>query len=183
MKEILNSNGIILIDSHMYFTPDERKKLKEMYEAQSMEIFFLEQRSIKNSIFDGIEIILNNNLFNMLVGGLLMPAAYELIKNSLTLFVKNFKKGNIKFLDACKKPEPVNTVIKIKLDRGEIIAPIDQELSPEEMEEYIDALITAWKIANKTTGSKHQYFIIDKVSDGGLEILLLPDYLKKHNKN
>jgi hypothetical protein len=147
-----------------------------------MEIFFIEQRGINNSIFDGIEIILNNNLFNMLVGGVLMPAAYDILKNSLVVIVKKIKNSNVKFLRANKDPEPINAVIKIKTDVGEIIASIDQELTPEEVEKYIEALIMAHKIASNTLDNKNQYFIVDKTSDGELEVLLLSEYLKKHNK-
>ena len=57
----------------MFFTPEEKTEMKQSFEENNIEIFFLEQRAIQNSIFDGIEIILNNNLFNMLVGGVLMP--------------------------------------------------------------------------------------------------------------
>jgi hypothetical protein len=166
----------------MCFTPEERKKLEESFEKNDMEIFFIEQRGINNSIFDGIEIILNNNLFNMLVGGVLMPAAYDILKNSLVVIVKKIKNSNVKFLRANKDPEPINAVIKIKTDVGEIIASIDQELTPEEVEKYIEALIMAHKIASNTLDNKNQYFIVDKTSDGELEVLLLSEYLKKHNK-
>lgn len=182
MEEMLNSNGLILINSYMCFTPEERKKLEQSFEKNDMEIFFIEQRGINNSIFDGIEIILNNNLFNMLVGGVLMPAAYDVLKNSLVVIVKKIKNSNVKILRANKDPEPINAVIKIRTDVGEIIASIDQELSPEEVEKYIDALIMAHKIASNTLDNKNQYFIVDKVSDGNLEVLLLSEYLKKHNK-
>jgi hypothetical protein len=182
MEEMLNSNGLILINSYMCFTPEERKKLEESFEKNDMEIFFIEQRGINNSIFDGIEIILNNNLFNMLVGGVLMPAAYDILKNSLVVIVKKIKNSNVKFLRANKDPEPINAVIKIKTDVGEIIASIDQELTPEEVEKYIEALIMAHKIASNTLDNKNQYFIVDKTSDGELEVLLLSEYLKKHNK-
>lgn len=182
MEKMLNSNGMILINSYMCFTPEERKKLKQSFEKNDMEIFFIEQRGINNSIFDGIEIILNNNLFNMLVGGVLMPAAYDVLKNNLVDIIKKIKNSNVKFLRANKDPEPINAVIKIKTDVGEIIASIDQELSPEEVEKYIEALIMAHKIASNTLDNKNQYFIVDKASDGDLEVLLLSEYLKKHNK-
>lgn len=182
MEAMLNSNGVILINSYMCFTPEERKKLEQSFEKNDMEIFFIEQRGINNSIFDGIEIILNNNLFNMLVGGVLMPAAYDALKNSLAFIVKKIKNSSVKFLRANKDPEPINAVIKIKTDVGEIIASIDQELSLEEVEKYIEALIMAHKIASNTLDNKNQYFIVDKTSDGELEVLLLSEYLKKHNK-
>ncbi|EGO9350421.1 hypothetical protein DSM16_14450, partial [Enterococcus faecalis] len=150
MEKMLNSNGMILINSYMFFTPEERTELKQNFEENNIELFFLEERGIKNSIFDGIEIILNNNLFNMLVGGVLMPAAYDVLKNSLVIIVKKIRNSNVKLLRANKDPEPVNAVIKVKTDAGEIIASIDQELSSEEVEKYIDALIMAHKIANNT---------------------------------
>jgi hypothetical protein len=40
----------------------------------------------------------------------------------------------------------------------------------------------AHKIASNTLDNKNQYFIVDKTSDGELEVLLLSEYLKKHNK-
>ncbi len=88
MEKILNSNRLVLMNGNMFLTPEERTKMKQSFEENNMEIFFLEQRGIKNSIFDGIEIILNNNLFNMLVGGVLMPAAYDVLKNSLVIIIK-----------------------------------------------------------------------------------------------
>ncbi|WP_270285542.1 hypothetical protein [Enterococcus faecalis] len=182
MEKMLNSNGMILINSYMFFTPEERTELKQNFEENNIELFFLEERGIKNSIFDGIEIILNNNLFNMLVGGVLMPTAYDVLKNSLVIIVKKIRNSNVKLLRANKDPEPVNAVIKVKTDAGEIIASIDQELSSEEVEKYIDALIMAHKIANNTPDNKNQYFIVDKASDGALEVLLLSEYLKRHNK-
>ena len=73
MEKILNSNGLVLMNGDMFFTPEEKTEMKQSFEENNIEIFCLEQRAIQNSIFDGIEIILNNNLFNMLVGGVLMP--------------------------------------------------------------------------------------------------------------
>ena len=182
MDEILNSNGLILINSFIYFTPVERRELELKFEKNNMKIFFLEQRGIQNSIFEGIEIILNNNLFNMLVGGLLMPTAYDILKTSLVSIVKKINNGNGKTLRARKDDEPANAVIKIKTDAGEIIASINQELSTEEVEKYIQALVKAYVIANNTPNGKNQYFIVDKSSDDELEVLLLSDYLKKYNK-
>ncbi|MGX7410459.1 hypothetical protein ACWOE8_19660 [Enterococcus avium] len=182
MEKKSNYNRLILMNGDMFLTPEERTELKQSFEENNMEIFFLEQRGIKNSIFDGIEIILNNNLFNMLIGGVLMPAAYDVLKNSLVTIVKKIRKSNIKILRANKDPEPVNAVIKVKTDAGEIIASIDQELSPEEVEKYIEALIMAHKIANNTPDNKNQHFIVEKTSDGNLEVLPLMEYLKKHNK-
>lgn len=170
------------MNGNMFLTPEERTKMKQSFEENNMEIFFLEQRGIKNSIFDGIEIILNNNLFNMLVGGVLMPAAYDVLKNSLVIIIKKIRNSNIKLLRANKDPKPVNAVIKVKTDAGEIIASIDQELSPEEVEKYIEALIMAHKIANNIPDNKNQHFIVEKTSDGNLEVLILSEYLKKHNK-
>lgn len=182
MEKILNSNRLFLMNGDMFLTPEERTEMKQNFEENNMEIFFLEERGVRNSIFDGIEIILNNNLFNMLVGGVLMPAAYDVLKNSLVFLVKKIRNSNIKLLRANKDPEPVNAVIKVKADAGEIIASIDQELSPEEVEKYIEALIMAHKIANNTPNNKNQQFIVEKTSDGNLEVLLLLEYLKKHNK-
>lgn len=182
MEEILNSNGMILINGYMCFTLEDRKKLERSFEKNNMEIFFIDQRGINNSIFGGIEIILSNNLFSMLVGGLLMPAVYDVLKISLVDIKKKIKSSNVIFLRANKKPETINAVIKIKTDVGEIIASIDKELSPEEVEKYIEALIMAHKIATNTLDNKNKYFIVDKASDGDLEVLLLSNYLKKHNK-
>lgn len=182
MEKILNSNGLVLMNGGMFFTSKERTEMKQSFEENNMEIFFLEQRAIQNSIFDGIEIILNNNLFNMLVGGVLMPAAYDVLKNSLVIIVKKIRNSNIKLLRANKDSEPVNVIIKVRTDAGEIIASIDQELSPEEVEKYIEALIMAHKIANNIPDNKNQYFIVEKTSDGNLEVLILSEYLKKHNK-
>src|SRR5699024_11466522 len=110
MEKMLKSNGMILINSYMFFNTEERTELKQNFEENNIELFFLEERGIKNSIFDGIEIILNNNLFNMLVGGVLMPAAYDVLKNSLVIIVKKIRNSNVKLLRANKDPEPVNAV-------------------------------------------------------------------------
>lgn len=182
MEELLNSNGVILINSFIYFTSEEKKELEQKFEKNNMKIFYLEQRGIQNSIFEGMEIILNNNLFNMLVGGLLMPVAYDILKTSLVSIVNKIKNSNGKIVRAHRAAESVNAVIKIKMDAGKIIASIEQELSTEEVEKYIQAFVKAYEIANNTPNGKNQYFIVDKTSDNNLEILTLPDYLKKHNK-
>lgn len=182
MQKNLNSNEMILIDSHMYLTLEEREELNRSFKENNMELVFLEERAIKASIFDGIEIILTNNLFNMLVGGLLMPVAYDILKNSLVIIVKKIKNSDIKLLRAGKVPKPITACIKVKTDKGEIIASIDEELSPIEVEKYIEALIMAYKIANQTPDNKYESFIIDKTSNGDLEILQLSEYLKKHKK-
>ena len=46
----------------------------------------------------------------------------------------------------------------------------------------MQALIEAYKIADKPEGSTKQYCTIDINSDDTLEILTLMDYLKKHKK-
>lgn len=40
----------------------------------------------------------------------------------------------------------------------------------------------AHKIANNIPDNKNQHFIVEKTSDGNLEVLILSEYLKKHNK-
>ena len=116
MEELLNSNGVILINSFIYFTSEEKKELEQKFEKNNMKIFYLEQRGIQNSIFEGMEIILNNNLFNMLVGGLLMPVAYDILKTSLVSIVNKIKNSNGKIVRAHRAAESVNAVIKIKMD-------------------------------------------------------------------
>lgn len=40
----------------------------------------------------------------------------------------------------------------------------------------------AHKIANNIPDNKNQRFIVEKTSDGNLEVLNLSEYLKKHNR-
>lgn len=182
MDDNTSSNRIVVVSGSGCFKPKERKELEEALEENNLSLIFLEHRSIQGSVFDGIEIILNNNLFNMIVGGLIMPAAYDTLKTSLTLIIKKIKHSEIKILRANKKPEPANVVIKIKTDAGEIIASINRVLSETEIEKYMQALIEAYKIADSPEGSTKQYYIIDTNSDDTLEILTFMDYLKKHKK-
>ncbi|MFL2076090.1 hypothetical protein [Marinilactibacillus psychrotolerans] len=181
MREIENSTGLVLINSSIYFTAHERTEMKHKFKSNDMEIFFLEQRSIQNSFLDGLEIILNNNLFNIIAGGLIMPATYDLLKKSLVTIVKKIRSSNILILRANKDAKPTKAIIKVKTEIGEFIAPIDQEISEDKVEEYINAFVKGYKAA-KVSGNKNQYFIVDKSSDQTLEVLLLSDYLKKHNK-
>ncbi|MFL2101344.1 hypothetical protein [Desemzia sp. FAM 24101] len=181
MDDKLDRKGLIIINGSMCFTDIEREELQQVFELNNMNILFLEQRGIQNSIFDGIEIILNNNLFNLVAGGLLMPAAYDALKKGLVFVIKKIKYSNAKILRANKDLEQTNIVIKIKTDNGEIIASINRELSEKEVEEYIQAMIAASKII-KGTDKKDYYYIIDKNTDDSLEILSLSSYLKKHNK-
>lgn len=46
----------------------------------------------------------------MLVGGVLMPAAYDVLKNSLAFIVKKIKNSSVKFLRANKNSAPINAV-------------------------------------------------------------------------
>lgn len=182
MKKILSVSGLVLSDGDMYLSKEEKESITKDFKKNEMDIFFLENQGIKNSIFDGIEIMLNNNLFNMLVGGLLLPAAYDTLKNGLTFIIKKISNSNIMLLRANEKPEPIKIVIKIQTNVGYIMASIDQELSSDEVEKYINGLIEAYKIASSTSSSdrKNQYFIVDRKTDTELEILILSDYLKKH---
>ncbi|MBC2168669.1 hypothetical protein [Listeria booriae] len=179
--ELRDSATILVINGTRLFTQEERHKLDESLKKASIQLFMVEQRGIQNSIFNGIQVILSNELLGLLINGLLMPAAYDGLKQSLVFIIKKIRTGNFRIVTPNEINVP-NIVLKVNTSNGEIVASISKVISEEQIEKYIDSMIEAANAVNDDETNTGGYTILEECADGSIEILSLKSYLKKHNK-
>lgn len=177
MSNPYECKGIIIINGSMCFASNERGALIQNFRENNSELFFLEQRSMQNSIFDGIQIIINNEL----VMAIFASGVYDFLKFNLTYIIKKIRQSEINLWRKDKNMPPLKAVLKIQTSNGEIIASIDKELTESETQSYIEAMIKAYEIANNTT-NENPYYVIDEINSNELEILPLDKYLDKYKK-
>lgn len=137
-------NNIMLENISFLFSSEERDSIEKAFDEQEIGILFFEKRGIQNSIFDTAMIYINSNLTDLIIAGLLAPAAYDLLKNTI-LFVGRKISA---FVHRAKKDEPVIS-LKMKSGDAEIIAPIPTNLSNEQFQIYMDMLQKALLEANE----------------------------------
>ncbi|MYL58644.1 hypothetical protein GLW20_14150 [Virgibacillus halodenitrificans] len=179
--DIENQPALIITNGTFLFSEEERKHLIEGLNKQKIKLFLLEQRGIQNSIFSGIEIILSNPLVNLLIGGILMPTIYDNLKNIIQITLNKVREGKVWRVTSKESTIP-NVTLKIQTKKGNIIASLDKEISDEELDLYIKALVQVANSVDDNDNYNFIYRVIEKNSDGSLLILTLTEYLKKHNK-
>jgi hypothetical protein len=126
---------IIVKNMSFVINCDERDKIASELNEYNIGIEFIETRGIENSIFDTFSIYINVHLTELIITGLLAPAAYDVIKNSVILIVKSI----CRFAFRRKKDEP-EVCIKFKTDKAEIIAPVPENLNDTQFACYMDML-------------------------------------------
>ncbi|MDN3955819.1 hypothetical protein [Sporolactobacillus laevolacticus] len=173
--------SLIIINGTFFFSKEEQKDIKEELGKAKIKLFLLEQRGIQNSIFSGIEIILNNSLLNLFIGGIIMPTLYEYLKKVIQITINKVQEGKVRQVTLKGATIP-NVILKIPTKKGEIIASIDKNLSEKELDLYLEALVKAANSIDNNENYNAIYRVIDKNSDGSLLILTLNEYLKRHHK-
>lgn len=131
-------NKIVLRNVYHLITAEEREKLEEDFANQKIGIDFYETRGMQMSVFDCIYLYLNQNLSELLITGLLAPAAYDLIKSSALFLIKRVKKLLHKV--SAKRISEVKPSIQLKCGNAEITAVIPDNLSDEQFYAYMDLL-------------------------------------------
>ena len=181
LDDIKNQPCLVLVNGSFFFSPEERIDIENHLKDDDISFVFFEKRGFQNNILSGIEIVLNDPLINLLIGGLVMPVVYDNLKKVIQLTIKRIRNGKVRTITASNSSVP-NILLKIPTKKGEIIASIDRELSEEETDAYLKALIKAADSVDENDNYNSIYRVIDDLSDGTLEILTLNEYLKKHHK-
>lgn len=114
---------------------EERNTIASKLNENNIGIEFIETRGIENSIFDAFSIYINAHLTELIISGLLAPAAYDAIKKTIYFIVK----GIGRFAFRSKKDGP-EVCVKFKNERAEIIAPIPEYLNDIQFANYMDML-------------------------------------------
>ncbi len=132
---------LIAVNASFLMPPEEQKHLEKELNAHEIGLLFDEQRGVQASIFDTIVIYVNTHLTELLVCGLLLPAAYDLVKKVILCIGKytasHFKKRS-------RKPDEYPSM-RMNIGKAEIIAPIPSDLSNEQFSVYMDTLQYALK--------------------------------------
>jgi len=137
-------NNIMLENVSMLFSNEERDSIVQAFDEQEIGVLFFGKRGMQSSIFDTAMIYINSNLTDLIIAGLLAPAAYDLLKNTI-LFVGRKISA---FVHRAKKDAPVIS-LKMKSGDAEIIAPIPTNLSNEQFQMYMEMLQKALSEANE----------------------------------
>lgn len=138
---------------------EERNIITSKLNENNIGIEFIETRGIENSIFDAFSIYINAHLTELIITGLLAPAAYDAIKNSVILIVKSI----CRFTFRRKKDEP-EVCIKFKTDKAEIIAPVPENLNDTQFASYMDMLGNSIKELSQSqiyNVKRFDYYIIE----------------------
>lgn len=131
---------IVVKNISFVISSEERSIITSRLNENNIGIEFIETRGIENSIFDAFSIYINAHLTELIISGLLAPAAYDAIKKAIYFIVK----GMGRFAFRRKKEEP-EVCIKFKNEKAEIIAPIPEYLNDIQFASYMDMLSNSIK--------------------------------------
>lgn len=156
------SNSIAFRNVAYFISPDDRIELEEKLKKHGIGVSFFETRGIQASAYDFIFLYINQNLTELIIAGLLAPAAYDVIKTSILLIYKRIK--NLSHATRSVRSKEITPSIQLKAGNAEIIAPIPQNLSDEQFGMYMDMLRQTMSDVNETKFQglpKHQSFIAE----------------------
>ncbi len=161
MSHIFNENGYdaeIVLENGIYFlSQEDRQSIEDELKKVSIGFCCIEMRSgPQASLFRGIVTFINENLTSLIIGSLLMPAAYDVIKIIFKKIVAGIKNGPVRMVSPNKISLPT-LILKFVTKKGYIDAPIPDNLSDAQFDKYMDLL----KIAIQSLTE-------DKISKGEL---------------
>lgn len=144
MMHVFNEYGfeyeIVVENGSRFLTSAERATIKNILFNEKIGFGCIELRSgPQASLFHGIAVFLNENLTSLLIGGLLMPSAYDVLKLAIKKIICSLKNGLVRILSGNKISLPI-LILKLSTGKGRIEAPIPQNLTDAQFDKYMDLL-------------------------------------------
>lgn len=187
MKGDYKSGGIYMVYDDDYklsiatenapLRPSEQQEIRLTLSRYDIGIAFLENRSFVNSIFDFIPIFLNPDITNLLISGLMMPAAYDALKKCLFYMISMI---SVRKNKTGEKESGVS--FRLKIDNADICAPIPVGLSDKQFSAYMDMIKDSFTIVSKkqeeTKGDYHQVFMMYDNEREQVDIKTVQNYAK-----
>lgn len=156
-------SGMTLENLSMLFSQEERSQIKEKLHEQNIGVLFFEKRGVQASFFDAAAIYINAHLTELILTGLLAPAAYDVIKATVSAVIGKIKS----WVSSVKKDRPV-VCLRFTTAKSEIIAPIPDYLTDEQFKIYMDMLRETLENDTKPKLEKvtrFDYFIVEENSE------------------
>lgn len=156
-------SGIMLENFSLLFPDDERVQIKKLLNEQSIGVLFVETRGVQASFIEAASIYINEHLTELILTGLIAPAAYDAIKIAISAVIGKIKS----WFRPPKRDSPV-VCLKFKTANAEIIAPIPDYLSNEQFKIYMDTLRETLEHDSKPKIEKvtrFEYFIVEENCD------------------
>lgn len=136
MQDYQNFENVIAADNlSLILSQEEKESIAAALNEQEIGLLFVEKRSMVQAVFQTVYLYINENLTELIIAGLIAPAAYDAIKSTVSRIVDRMRKR-------LKNPEREAAVVSLKLESGnvEITAPIPTTLTDEQFSQYMDML-------------------------------------------
>ena len=153
---------ILLENGAKYLAETELNDLTNKLKKSNIELKTMRIDGPKNSLND-ISIFIGGHITELIITGLLIPTAYDVLKSSLKFIVYKIKE-NVKIIQSGKVRE-AQPCIQFKTCNGEIIAPIPQNLSESQFDKYMDGVWQAVHAIKPNPEKKYESFIIEQNED------------------
>lgn len=173
--------GVLLENGTKYLTKEEYFDLYQQLRNYGMELTSFESGGVKASLND-ICIFVSQNVTELLVASLMIPAAYDALKAVICFSAKKIKE-RVKIVQP-DKVRDVQPSIRFKMDDCEIIAPIPSDLPAEQFGIYFDAINEAIKTIQCNPSKKCEHFIVEAVGeDFQVKVKTIIQYAQEQMEN
>lgn len=154
-----NMIGIGLENASIYLSDNELMELDKNLLQYDIHLIPFENHGAKASLND-INVFISENITELMIAGLLMPAIYDTIKSTMKIIiykikekVRILKSGNIREAVPC---------LRFKTKNGEISAPIPSNLSEDQFERYMDEIKIAIESIHTNPQIKYESFVVEQ---------------------
>ena len=186
VKEIFGENAydskIVLENGDRFLSLEERELIEIKLNNVEIEFACVEiNKGIQNSFLNGVEVFINENLTLLIVGGLFMPALYDALKFVVKKIRKGLKKGSVRIVTPNRAYIPP-LILRFKTKKGELKAPIPNELTDVQFKKYMDSLISSMQSLTDDKISKEELIVDYKTETEKIHILTRYEYIQKKSE-
>lgn len=173
-------SSVCLENGANYLADTELIEIRSRLKEQGIELHVTNNTYPKASLND-ISIFISQNVTELIITGLIMPMAYDIIKNTIKFVVKKIKE-NVKIMQSgeIREAEPS---ICYKTQNGEIIAPIPKGLTDYQFDVYLDLIRDGIQTIKYNPSEKYEYFIIEpRDTYENIEVKTILQYAQEQSK-
>lgn len=174
-------DAILLENGAKYLSETELNDLTNKLKKINIELKTMSNDSPKMSLND-ISVFVGGHITELIITGLIIPTAYDVLKSSLKFIVYKIKE-NVKILQSGKVRE-AQPCIQFKTCNGEVIAPMPQNLSESQFDKYMDGVWQAVNAIKPNPEKEYESFIIEQNKDSlKIEVKTMLQYAQEqYNK-
>ncbi|MBN7773553.1 hypothetical protein [Clostridium aminobutyricum] len=160
----MNKHGEIYLPGGInYLSQDELTNIQSELNKYDITLIATDDHAPQAS-FNDICIFISQNTTELIVSGLMMPVAYDVLVKSIKFVIQKIKE-KVKILQGGQVRE-AQPSIHFKTENSELIAPIPQNLTDEQFNKYFESINEAIKTIHHNSEKKYEYFIIEQQNDG-----------------